>query len=85
MLEANNDQDVYLSMTESMTLNQATRQRGEDESARRFRKLLQHMRIDKISDDNLELPNNRVLHDLPPDQRAAFDNSFLLVFDKCID
>lgn len=62
---------LILSLTESITLNQIMRQRGEDENARRFRELLEHIRIDKISDDDLELFNNHVLHDLSPDQRVA--------------
>ena len=78
VLEANNGCTAYLSLTESITLNRIMRQRGEDENARRFRELLEHMRINEVSDDDIELINKRVLHDLPPDERATFDDALFL-------
>ena len=78
VLEANKGRDAYLSLTESITLNRIMRQRGEDENARRFRELLEHMRNDEVSDEDVELLNSRVLHDLPPEERATFDDALCL-------
>lgn len=78
VLKVNQDRDAYLSLTESITLNRIMRQRGEDENARRFRELLEHIRNNKISDEDIELLNNRVLQDLPPDERATFNNALSL-------
>ena len=78
VLEANNGRDAYLSLTESITLNRIMRQRGEDENARRFREVLEHLRNDEVSDEDVELLNSRVLLDLPPDERAAFDDALCL-------
>ncbi len=78
ILEANQGRDAYLSLTESITLNRIMRQRGEGENARRFRELLEHMQNNEVSDEDVELLNNRVLGDLPPDQRATFDDALYL-------
>ena len=36
------------------------------------------MRINEVSDNDVELINGRVLHDLPPDERATFDDALFL-------
>ena len=54
------------------------RQRGEDENARRFRELLEDFRNNEVSDEDIELLNNRVLQDLPPQERAMFDDALCL-------
>jgi hypothetical protein len=54
------------------------RQRGEDESARRFRDMLENFRNDKVSDEDIELLNGHILQDLPPHERAIFDDALCL-------
>ena len=78
VLEANNGRDAYLSLTENIALNRIMRQRGEDENAHRFRGVLEHLRNDEVSDTDVELLNSRVLLDLPPDERAAFNDALCL-------
>ena len=78
VLESNNGLNAYISLTENITLNRIMRQRGEDEPARRFRELLEHMRMDEVSDEDIELLNTRVLDKLPPDQRILFDDALYL-------
>jgi len=77
VLEANNGRDAYLSLTESITLNRIMRQRGEDVDTRRLHEILEHMRIQDVSDEDVELLNSRVLDDLPPEERATFDDDAL--------
>ena len=78
VLEANQGRDAYLSLTESITLNRIMRQRGEDENARRLRDLLEHIRNDEVSDEDVELFNTRILQDLPPHERAMFEDALCL-------
>ena len=59
--KSNKDRDAYLSLTENITLNRIMRQRGENENARRFRELLEDFRNNEVSDEDVELLNNRVL------------------------
>jgi ATP-dependent DNA helicase PIF1 len=78
VLELNKGRDAYLSLTENITLNRIMRQRGEDENARRFRKMLEHFRNNEVSDEDVELLNRRVLQDLPPQERAIFHDALCL-------
>ena len=78
VLESNKGREAYLSLTENITLKRIMRQRGEDENARRFRELLEHMRIDEVADEDIELINSRVIDDLPPEERATFDDALCI-------
>jgi hypothetical protein len=48
------------------------------DDTRRLRQILEHLRNDNFSDEELEALNSRTLHDLPPEERAVFDNSIYL-------
>jgi len=78
VLETNKGRDAYLALAESITLNRIMRQRGEDENARRLRELLEHMRVNEVSDEDVELLNTRFLDHLPPEQKATFDDAIYL-------
>ena len=57
VLDANNGRDAYMSLSESITLNRIMRQQGESELARRFREILDHMRHDVVSNEDVDLLN----------------------------
>src|SRR5271156_4879249 len=78
VLEANTGSDAYLSLTENITLNRIMRQRGEDADTRRLREVLEHMRIQDVLDEDVELLNTRVLEDLPVEERVTFDEALYL-------
>ena len=69
---------AYLALAESITLNRIMHQRGEDENARRLHELLEHMWVNKVSDEDVELLNTRFLDHLPPEQKATFDDAIYL-------
>jgi hypothetical protein len=50
-------------------------QRGDDDDTRRLRQVLEHLRNDAISDEDCDILNSRTLQDLPPEQRAAFNDA----------
>jgi len=44
----------------------------------RLREVLEHMRIQDVLDEDVELLNTRVLEDLPAEERATFDDALCL-------
>src|SRR5271154_2564759 len=78
VLEANHGRDTYLSLRENLTLNRIMRQRGEDDDTRKLREVLEHMRIQDVLDEDVELLNTRILEDLPAEERATFDEALYL-------
>ena len=54
------------------------RPRGEDADTRRLREVLEHMRIQDVLDEDVELLNTRVLEDLPVEERVTFDEALYL-------
>jgi hypothetical protein len=54
------------------------RQRGEDDDTRKLREVLDHMRIQDVLDEDVELLNTRVLDDLPMEERATFGDALYL-------
>jgi ATP-dependent exoDNAse (exonuclease V) alpha subunit len=78
VLEVNYGREIYLSLSENLTLNRLMRQREDDDGTRQLRQILEHLRNDTISDEDCDILNGRTLQDLPPEQRAAFDNALYL-------
>src|SRR5579859_2897251 len=71
VLESNNGRDVYLSLTENITLNRMMRQRGDDIDTQRLREVLQHMRDENVGDEDVALLNSRVLDQLSPEEQIG--------------
>jgi len=78
VLDANNGRDAYMSLSESITLNRIMRQQGESELARRFREILDHMRHDVVSNEDVDLLNTRVYANLSPDEKAEYTDALCL-------
>jgi PIF1-like helicase len=77
--ELNNGRHIYLSMTESIKLNCIfLRQRREDPQSLRFREVLQHLCGSSIVPEDIQFLNQRYIHDLPPQEKAVFDNALHL-------
>ena len=53
-------------------------QREEDADTHRLREVLEHLWIQDVPDEDVELLNSRVLDQLPPEERVTFDDAIYL-------
>jgi ATP-dependent DNA helicase PIF1 len=84
VLKVNHGREVYLSLSENLTLNRLMRQRGDDDDIRRLRQVLEHLTNDTITDEDCDVLNSRTLQNLPPEQRAGFDDALYVCATKAL-